>query len=428
MVYGSQVSGAGQSSEENAPATRRDLATRRIGQFTSAMLPIAVVYDALFVVSAIAWRSIALAVGGIVSVTIYVIALVWARRELARKAVARAALLTGSGLLVMISIGAVFLHFQFAALVLIAVAAVVVVLPHISQRSLASFAAVAVVVIAQIVVLDAMLPPLFEQPPLWFQRCVLASSLIAAAVLIMLMLSSDHERMSTLVVEAHGAREATETFLVAAAHQLRTPVSTVLLQSETLLGDSTVDPGTKTRLERVVRQATRLQHVVDAMLDASRASAGTLQLDRCPLDLALIVRDVARDHARAAADAGVVIDVDAPPSLPMEGDPQRLALVTSNLLANAIKFGGGTSPRLTLRDGDEHVEISVLDAGPGMSAAERDRCFERAAAPSSRADGSLGTGLWLVRKLAQAMGGDVAAEAGLQSGIKFSVRIPRSRA
>ena len=398
------------------------------------MLPIAIAFDCSYIATAVAWRSPALA-GGAAAVTVYVVALLLARRELALQKVGRAAVITAIALLLMISIGAVFLHFQLAALVLIAIAAVVVVLPHVERRTLVQLSCFAVAVIVEIVVLDGMLAPLVDQPPMWFQHVVLGSAVVAASVLILIMLSADEERMRDLVrasrasaAEAHRARRATETFLIAAAHQLRTPVSTVLLQSETVLADrAEVDPQMRTRLERVVRQATRLQQVVDKMLDVSHASAGTLQLELRQVDVASIVRDVVRDLGRTAADAGAVIEVDAPPELSLLGDAQRLARVTSNLLDNAIKFGGGTSVQVSLREEGPNIVLSVSDGGPGMTGAERERCFERNLPLASPDDGGLGVSLWLVRELSRVMGGDVFAHASSRSGTMFVVRIPRRR-
>lgn len=435
MLYARLVPSSAQAGNELASqpqlAADRELGARRLERFIAAMLPIALAFDAFYLVTSIIWHSIALA-GGVGAVTLYVVALVWARSALRRGAVARAALVTGSALLVMVALGAIFLHFQLAALLLIAIAAVVVVLPHVTQRALTVFSLATLAVLVEIVVLDGILPPLVEQPPLWFQHLVLTSAVVAASALIVIMLAADHQRMSSLVAssathaaEAHRARDATEMFLVAAAHQLRTPVSTVLLQSETLLG-GTVDARTRTRLERLLRQAGRLQHVVDSMLDVSRASAGTLQLEREPIDLAAIVRDVADRLARAAAEAGVAITVYAPDSLAITGDPQRLALVTAHLVDNAIKFGAGSPVAMTVREVGAHVELVVTDGGPGIPLAERQGHFERDVHRSSKPDGNLGVGLWLVRQLARAMGGDVTAGDGPRGGASIVVRIPRS--
>ncbi len=384
------------------------MATRRLERFLAVMLPIALAFDGFYLATAILWHSVALA-GGVGAVSLYVVALVWARRALGRGEITHAALVTGTALLVMVAIGAVFLHFQLAALVLIAIAAVVVVLPHITRPALNLFSVATLAVLVQIVVLGAIMPPLFPQPPVWFQHLVLTAAVIAAAAMIVLVLASDHQRMLTLV---------------AAAHQLRTPVSTVLLQSETLLGQTAVGERTRPRLERLLRQATRLQHVVDSMLDVSRASAGTLQVERLPVDLAAIVRDVVARHDRAAQEAGVAITIDSPPALPMSGDPQRLTLITSHLLDNAIKFGGGSPVSVLLREAGTDVELAVRDRGAAIPAADRERWF--AGRRPSSADGSLGVGLWLVREIAHAMGGDITTGDGPHGGTTLTVRVPRS--
>lgn len=405
------------------PAARNTAEVRRLATFIVAMIPIAIAYGALYVIAAVVWDSVALA-GAAAAVAVYLVMLVWAHSLMKRGLLPRAALTTGSGLLVMVAIGAVFVYFQRGALVLITVASVVVVLPHISRRALIMFACVALAITVEILIVDGALPPLFPQPPRWFQVLVHGSAMVAASALVYIMLSADHERLRATATEANAARDATEAFLVAAAHQLRTPVSTILLQGETLRGTLASDGAAVTRLDRIVRQATRLQQVVDTMLDLSRANVGMLALETEPVDLAEIVREVVAGHERAAADAGTRIEIDAPPMLRIEGDARRLAVVTSNLVDNAIKFGRGTPVRVVLQDEPDAIELRVEDRGNGMSTEEQARCFDRDFRTSS--DGSLGVGLWLVQQVTLAMGGTVSVRDRAGGGTMFVVRIPRS--
>lgn len=408
-------------------------ATPRLQKFIGAMLPISIAYEAVFAGMALAIDSRAL-LGGAAAIVPYVGALLVARRDLAAGKVPRAALVTGAGLLVMIAIGAVFVQFQLPALILIGVAAIVVVMPHVERTTVLQFAAVALVVLIEVVVVAGLLPPVLPQPPAWFRDLVLVSSVLAAAVLVVLMLTADHERMRALVVAskrsakaARIARDATEAFLLAAAHQLRTPISTVLLQAETMLQKAGDGPDAR-RLERLVRQAKRLRHVVDEMLDVSRAGTGLLQLDRQPLDVSALIRDVAQMHAHDAQDARVELLIDVPEQLTVHGDADRLALVASNLLDNAIKYGAGKPARVMLREDATGIVLTVSDGGAGIAPEDRERCFERATRAPSAADGGLGVGLWLVRELSHAMGGRVEARAGTDAGATFVVHLPRGEA
>jgi signal transduction histidine kinase len=411
------------------------LGTPRLRQFVRAMIPIAIAYLAMFVAGAIVWRNAALAVGS-VSIVVYVAALAAARHSLAYARVDRAALFTGGGLLAMIAIAVAAVHFQFPAFVLIAIAAVVVVLPHVRRTELRWFAGAAIATILVVSVAGA-LPPAFEQPPTWFCELVLVSSLFAASSLIILMLAADHRRMRGLVRESNDLadiakrqRDATDAFLIAASHQFRTPVSTLLLQSESLLR-TTSDETSRAKLQRLARSADRLHLLVDTMLDVSRITSGSLQLDRTVVDVAELVRSVAAAQAAHARDAGVELIVDAPSTGEhVEADPRRIELVTSHLIENAVRLGKGAPARIEVRRDATDVLIAITDGGTVLDVSMRQRVFDRdgAASPQAERDGGPAVGLWLVRELSRAMGGDVSANEGANGGTRFVVRLPRSRA
>jgi signal transduction histidine kinase len=409
------------------------LGTPRLRQFVRAMIPIAIGYLAVFAIAAMVWRNAALAVGS-VAIVAYLVALAVARGSLARARVERAALYTGGGLLAMIGIAVIAVHFQYPAFALIAIAAVVVVLPHVRRRALAWFAATAIAVVVIVTTVGAF-PPAFEQPPAWFCELVLLSSLFAASCLIILMLAADHRRMRGLVREsteladvAKRQRDATDAFLIAASHQFRTPVSTLLLQSESLLR-TTTDETSRPRLQRLMRSADRLHLLVDTMLDVSRITSGSLQLDRTPVDVVALVRAVAAAQATHAQDAGVELIIDTPPkSERVDADPRRLELMTSHLIENAVRVGRGAPARIEVRRDAATVVIAVTDGGSVLEAAVRERVFDRDAVQSPKAeqDGGPAVGLWLVRELSRAMGGEVSAVEGATGGTRFEVRLPRS--
>lgn len=394
------------------------------------MLPITVAYLAIFVAGAIAWHNAALAVG-VVAIVVYLAALLVARASLARPE--RAALITGSGLLAMTAIAAFAVHFQSAAFTLITIAAVVVVIPHLERRPLIVFAAVALVISVLVVVLG-VLEPILAQPPTWFTTAVRVSSIFAASCLVIVMLAADHQRMRTLVREsedsaraAQRARAATEGFLVSAAHQLRTPVSTLLLQSESLLEQQGADAASP-RLERLVRASRRLRALVDAMLDVSRITSDTLSLERRTVDVAALVRDVVTAHAALAQDAGVALACEIVDTAEVQGDQRRLELVATQLIENAIRMGRGQPARIEVRVERADVVVAITDGGEGLDAAVRERIFEREATLTSDHDGGPGLGLWLVHELSQAMGGSVVARPGNGHGTCFELRLPRSGA
>ena len=418
-----------------APAPPRDADQRfghlRLHNFVTAMIPIAVAFAAVYVAGALVWNCLGL-LGGASAVAVFIVSLAVARVRIARGQLASAAVLTGRGMLAMLAIGALFVPWQFPALALIAIAAVVVVIPHVDRRALTQFSAIAVVVTMEIIAVALLVPPIAAGPPTWFQDLVLASAVFAAATLIVIMLAVDHERMRALLTAAEenataarDARAATDHFLISAAHQFRTPMSTLLLQSETLTRSPAVDERMRQRLARLIRASRRLQLLMDSVLDISRVSSGTLAIQRTQLDVSAIVREVASFHAPVASDGGVELRVEADDATPALADPARVALIVSSLLERAIAVGGGQPAHVAVRTDATDIVVTVTDGGPSLPAGIRERVFERGGDDGS---GDLGTGLWLVRELSRAMGGSVAMQPapGAGTGTAFVVRLPRS--
>jgi len=168
------------------------------------------------------------------------------------------------------------------------------------------------------------------------------------------------------------------------------------------------------------------------MLDVSRITSGSLKLDRSIVDVAALVRSVADAQAAHASDAGVDLIVDTPPTDPpsVEADARRIELMTSHLIENAVRLGKGAPARIEVRSDASDVIIAVTDGGKLLDAATRARMFDRDAVQSAQSerDGGPAVGLWLVRELSRAMGGDVSVNAPTAGGTRFEVRLPRRRA
>ena len=114
---------------------------------------------------------------------------------------------------------------------------------------------------------------------------------------------------------------------------------------------------------------------------------------------------------------------DSPETLPeVAADPERLRQVVTNLLDNAAKHAPASDPiSVQLEQHDDVVQIVVADRGPGISGSDLERIFE----PTVRLGGAAGSGLglWIVRELTQAMGGDVTVESHLGVGTRFVVTL-----
>jgi PAS domain S-box-containing protein len=224
--------------------------------------------------------------------------------------------------------------------------------------------------------------------------------------------------------------EEEKTDLVATiSHELRTPMAAVYGAAETLLRRDELEPERRRELlAMIAAQATRLTAIVESVLLTSRLDRGDVAVDREPVDVA--------ELARATVEA---LRPQLPPSLELElevgpeevrasGDADRLQQVLVNLLDNAVKYGEGSPVTVRVQPTDGVVRLSVQDSGPGLSAAEQARIFDKfyRAGPQLTRTGGTGLGLYISRELVRRMGGrlDVRSETG--AGATFVLELPRA--
>ena len=232
--------------------------------------------------------------------------------------------------------------------------------------------------------------------------------------------------------ELAAAVEARDTFIAVAAHELRNPMTPIVGQIELLLNGIRTGRCPPDQVEqRLQRIQNAMRHYVKRagiLLDVSRITSGKLQLEPEAFDLVALLREVAGNLADSARRAGSAITVIGPDTLLVTWDRLAAEQIVDNLAANAIKYGGGSAVEIHAGVHDEEVHIGVRDHGGGIPEAERARVFERferAVGPGERRSG-FGIGLWIVRQLAEAMGGTVMIEdAPGDGGALFTVTLPQ---
>ena len=223
-----------------------------------------------------------------------------------------------------------------------------------------------------------------------------------------------------------------EEFIGIAAHELRTPLTTLQLVVQGLLR-AAVGPGAgptpamNRQAQLCDQQVKRLRRLVDDLLEITRIRSGRLDIRAEPLDLGEIVRAAVAGMQKAIEDAGCQIAFDV--ASPVRGSWDRLALerIAINLVDNAAKYGRGRPIEIAIRGEGGTARLSVRDHGIGIPADGLDRIFalfERAV--SVREYGGLGLGLYIVRSLAEAHGGQVSVESRPGEGATFTVTLPRS--
>ncbi len=228
--------------------------------------------------------------------------------------------------------------------------------------------------------------------------------------------------------EAEAASRAKDHFLAMLGHELRNPLGAIA-NAMLVLERLGKDDERAVELRAIVsRQIHHLSRLVDDLLDVTRLETGKIQLQRTRLDLrAIAERGVASLHEAGKTGQHTVELIGEP--VVVEGDATRLEQVLWNLLDNAIKYtpAGGRIAVTVTREGGEAV-LRVRDTGAGIAPELLPRIFDlfvQADASLDRAQGGLGLGLTLVRRLVALHGGQVeVASAGRGQGSVFTVRLP----
>jgi PAS domain S-box-containing protein len=228
-------------------------------------------------------------------------------------------------------------------------------------------------------------------------------------------------------VQAEEAIRLRDEFLSIASHELKTPLTALLLQLQSLRERvDALDAKIINKVDRATESSGRLANLVETLLDVSRITARQWELTRQRVDLVQIVGAVVEAMQTQARGVGSSISMQAPPSLEGDWDRVRLEQIVTNLLSNAIKYGRGSSIRVLVEENGDEVAIEVSDGGPGIAEEDLARIFGRfeRSAPM-RNYGGLGLGLYVAREIAEAHGGVVRASNLPGGGASFRVRLPR---
>jgi PAS domain S-box-containing protein len=227
------------------------------------------------------------------------------------------------------------------------------------------------------------------------------------------------------------ADEAKTLFLATASHELKTPLTVIQGFAQTLLHSPDWDGQQRQEaLDAMARRARELNKIVDRLMLSSRIEAGRVDVTLADVDLAPILSE--RTKSLAAA-TGRVVDLDLPAGLPAaRADADAVTTVADHLLDNAVKYSPDGGPvSVQVRFGDNSIRISVADHGIGMDATQAARCFEKfwqGESSDVRRFGGTGIGLYIVRSLVEAMGGQIAVESSSGKGSTFTVTLLRADA
>jgi light-regulated signal transduction histidine kinase (bacteriophytochrome) len=252
-----------------------------------------------------------------------------------------------------------------------------------------------------------------------------ASDLEAADELRRHAVEVDLERR---LVSEQRAVQARDELIAVVSHDLRSPLTAILMTAETISRSAPAGDEERARLhvgaERIRRTATHMKALIDDLLDLAVIEANRFALHLQAVESRVLVEEALMAASPLAEAKRITLAVELIDSPRLQADPERILRVLSNLLGNAIRFTPetGTITVRTERRGDELL-ITVVDTGPGIAADQLPHIFERywRARPASQV--GAGLGLHIAKGIVEAHGGRIWAESSA-AGARLSFTLP----
>jgi signal transduction histidine kinase len=227
---------------------------------------------------------------------------------------------------------------------------------------------------------------------------------------------------------AEAALRARDEFLSMASHELKTPMTSLVLLAQCLLRARPKAPELlRRKLESLERQVIRLAELTENLLDVCRIHASGVELELGAVDLAEVARAAVAHAAERLVLARSPVSLHVATSAVGRWDQKRCEQMVVHLISNAVNYGENGPIEIDVNADSKTARITVRDQGHGIARAHQERIFERfARAPEAKNVAGLGLGLWVVKRIAGALGGSVSVESELGAGSAFTVELPLS--
>ena len=238
------------------------------------------------------------------------------------------------------------------------------------------------------------------------------------------------QALSESVADYTATRERSrEIFLGVLGHDLRTPISVVLMSTRFMMERGKLESPDATAASRVLRSGTRIQNLVRELLDVAHIRlGGSLPIEPKPVDLATSCHEVIDEMRALHPQLSLILNMSG--DLSTSAQASRIEELLSNLVQNAIQHGNEGTPIIVSAHGEqERILLTVHNEGPAIPESARQRIFEPLVttgySQESKISGSLGLGLYIAREIATAHHGSIDVESSNVEGTSFIVILPR---
>ncbi len=228
------------------------------------------------------------------------------------------------------------------------------------------------------------------------------------------------------LTETERVEKTRRDFIANVSHELRTPLTSIQGYTETLLDSSPDSNHAREFLEIIRKNAARMSRLTEDLLTLARVESGEQPFDIQPVAPGELLEEAAQSFREIARNQRVEIVVENSAPNPVKADREAIHQVFSNLIDNALKYGGGQIVLGSL-PGKHNVEFYVRDSGPGIGSEHLQRLFERfyrVDKARSRESGGTGLGLAIAKHIVLAHGGTIRAESELNHGSTFLFTLP----
>jgi two-component system, OmpR family, sensor kinase len=235
------------------------------------------------------------------------------------------------------------------------------------------------------------------------------------------------EQPDKLIEELREAIRVRDDFLAIATHELRNPLTPILLGLQLIRAAEKSKAGAKLmhELDRLERQIKHFVARTNTLLEVAQITSGKFHLDPSKLNLSELIAEVVNDYTPLAVRSGSELSLNVQNDVIAILDRTAVSGIVENLLSNAIKYGQGKPIEIALTATAEMARITVRDNGIGIDEKDQARIFERfERAVGRQVQSGFGIGLWLSRSFVELMGGSITVFGEPGAGSVFTVSLP----